>query len=151
MRLVEPLPMPRGTLKVSVFRGIALLLCIAGVACSGDDGVEHRITLEVQDGWIREPGSECAGSRPFLYVHREAPFEVQDANGDTVDSGRLPEGTAVEAANEDLEVPRVPTFCRFEFTLSLPEGDDYRLVLEEGDPLEFPDGSPPADVELILP
>lgn len=133
-------------------RGVALVLCVIGVACSSSAGTEHRATLEVRDGWIREPGAECAGSRPFLYVHREAAFRVEESSsGEVVARGELPEGRAVEALREELGVARVPTFCRFRFTVSLPSRGDYRFVLEEGEPLEFSVGTASSDVTLVLP
>ena len=130
-------------------RGIALVLSLA--ACTGDAGLDYRMTLEVRDAGIRTPGTECAGSRPFLFVHRDAPYRVEEAtSGEEIASGELPPGTAVEAFPEDLEVPRVPTFCRFRFTVALPRAGDYRLVLEEGEPLEFSAGRESRDVTLVL-
>ncbi len=109
------------------------------------------MTLEVRDAWVRAPGEECAGSRPFLYVHRDAPYRVEDAStGEEVASGELPAGTAVEAFPEDLEVPRVPTFCLFRFTVALPRAGDYRFVLEEGDPVEFSAQRESRDVTIVL-
>jgi len=135
-----------------VSRGLALLLCIVGTACSASADVDQKVTLEVRDGWIREPDSECAGSRPFLYVHRSSPFRVEEgASGKVVARGVLPEGKAVEAMREDLGAARVPTFCRFRFTISLPGPGDYRLVLDEGGPLGFSTRSESSDVKLIIP
>ena len=130
---------------------IALVLAVVGSGCTAGNGVDQRVTLEVRDGWIREPGSECAGSRPFLYVHEGAPFRVErGSSGEVVAEGTLPTGTAVEAVREDLGVRRVPTFCRFRFTVSLPSGD-HRLVLDEGSPLEFTTDGEPSDVTLLIP
>ena len=122
-------------------RAGALLLCLAASAGCGSGGAGYPVTLEVQDGWIREPGAACAGSRPFLYVHRDAVYRVLDADGEAVATGGLPDGRAVEAYNEDLGVPKVPTFCRFRFSVTVPEPGDYRLALEQGDPLAFSAGS----------
>jgi hypothetical protein len=118
-----------------------LLLCLPFViACAGSDGAgsELRLTLEVQDGWVREPGEECAGSRPYLYAHRSAPYRIEAAaGGDVVGSGSLPAGTAVEAHNDELGVKRVPTFCRFRLSVEIPDDGEYMLVLPEGRPLKF--------------
>src|SRR5919108_996620 len=115
--------------------GVALLALLALLAFSatacGVSGRQYAITLEVQDGWIRSPGAECAGSIPFLFVHPTGPFRVEDRAGNVLASGELPDGIAVEAYNEDLEVPRVPTFCRFRLEAELPGPGDYRLQLEE--------------------
>ena len=131
-----------------MFRGAALVLCLLGAACAGEPNVD--ITLEVRDGWVREPGTECAGSRPFLFVHRDAEFRVEDPDGRVVASGLLPPGEAVEALNEELGVPRVPTFCRFVFGVEVPEPGDYRLVLEQGSPLEFTLQGEARDVTLVI-
>ena len=124
------------------------LLAFSATAC-GVSGRQYAITLEVQDGWIRSPGAECAGSIPFLFVHPTGPFRVEDRAGNVLASGELPDGIAVEAYNEDLEVPRVPTFCRFRLEAELPGPGDYRLQLEEGPPLEFSAGSGP--ILVIIP
>ena len=54
--------------------------------------------------------------------------------------GELPDGRAVMAYNEDLGAPRVPTFCRFRLSASLPEPGPYRMILETGPPLELTAG-----------
>ena len=129
-------------------RGAALVLCLAAVACAR--GTEYPVTLEVRDGWVREPGAECAGSRPFLFAHRDAPFRVETPRGASVASGELPAGTAVEALRQEVGAPRVPTFCRFRFSLSLPGRGRYRFELEGGvHPLELVAGRGP--VTLIIP
>jgi hypothetical protein len=123
-------------------RACAALLVLLATACGGS-GSQYTITLEVQDAWIRLPGAECAGSIPYLFVHRTGPFQIVDRAGEVVASGELPGGVAVEAFHEDLEVPRVPTFCRFRIDAELPGPGDYRLVLERGSPLAFSVGSGP--------
>jgi hypothetical protein len=99
---------------------------------------------------VREPGAECAGSIPFLYVHRTGPYRVESGD-EVVADGELPGGVAVEAYNEDLEVPRVPTFCRFRIEASLPEPGPYRLILEEGSPLEFDVGDEDTPILVTIP
>jgi hypothetical protein len=142
----------RGALRSAAPWGLALLMCTAGVACSGDGGHEHEITLEVRDGWIRVPGSECAGSRPLLYVHRDAEFQIEArSDGRVVSEGALPAGEAVKAVDEDLESERVPTFCRFRFEVSIPGNGDYEFVMDEGTPVDFSIDSDTSDVSLTLP
>ena len=133
--------------------GVAgLALCFMAASCTAGGGVELPVTLEVQDGWIREPGSECAGSRPFLYVHAGAPFHIESSSEErVVADGSLPGGIAVEASREDLEVSRVPTFCRFRFSVPVREPGDYRFVLDEGAPLEFSIDNEQSEVGLIIP
>jgi len=108
-----------------------------GCASADQPQRQHDIILQVMDGNVREPGVECAGARPFLYVHAGARFDVTDAGGEVLASGPLPPGVAVEAFNDDLEVDRVPTFCVFTVSIELPDRAAYRLVLEEGDPVSF--------------
>lgn len=125
--------------------GIGLVSWLFASACAGSEaaGPVLPLTLEVQDGWVREPGIECAGSRPYLYVHRGAAYRIEEARtGEAVDSGSLPGGTAVEAYREDLDLPRAPTFCRFRLSMRYLGDGDYRLVLAQGDSLAFSvDGS----------
>ena len=129
-----------------------LALGIAGVGCSQDSGIERPVTLQVRDGWIREPGTECSGSRPFLYVHKDAAFLVEEGDGEEkISEGSLPAGVAEEAVDEDLEAERVPTFCTFQFTVSVPEPGDYELIFDEGAPLEFSVTEEPSEVTLVLP
>jgi hypothetical protein len=128
-------------------RACVALLVFMATACGGS-GRQYAITLEVQDGWIRSPGAQCAGSIPYLFVHRTGTFRIEDRAGEVVASGELPDGIAVEAFHEDLEVPRVPTFCRFHIAAELPGPDAYRLVLEKGSPLEFSAGSGPILVTI---
>jgi len=133
---------------------LAVAFCLVTAACTADGGprLEYTVELEVRDGWVREPGTGCSGSRPFLHVHRDAGYRIEEqGGGEVVASGTLPEGRAVEALREDLGVPRVPTFCRFTFTLGLPERGDFRFVLEEGVPLPFSAGEPSRPVTLIIP
>lgn len=109
---------------------------LAGCGEAGGGGA-LTVRLDVRDGELRAPGAHCAGSVPFLYVHASAPYRVEDGNGATVARGRLPQGRAVEAFNEDLGVPRVPTFCRMRFEVQAPERAEYRLVLDGHEPLRF--------------
>ncbi len=114
-------------------------ISLVAVACqpsAGRSGTEIR--LVVTDGHIRAPGDECAGSGPYLYVHAEASYAVEDAGGKVIAGGRLPAGRAIEAdPSIGWTVPRVPTFCALEFAVAdLPSGS-YRIRLEGGEPLPF--------------
>jgi hypothetical protein len=118
---------------------------VAGAGCSGSgDDVEASIRLVVQDKNIRTEGVECAGARPFHYVHAGAPFTVEAEDGTVVADGTLPAGRA-ENAEPEIEwgVDRIPTFCVLEFDVDLPERPGYRLRLERGLPLEFAVDSEP--------
>jgi hypothetical protein len=123
---------------------LAISVAVAAAACGpapeeGGPG-DVRLTMQVlvRDGTIRNPGVECSGSRPFLYVHANAAYRVEDAaTEEPLLTGSLPAGTAIEAYDEDLGVPRVPTFCLVSWPVVLPPRDEYRLVLEEGEPVAF--------------
>jgi hypothetical protein len=113
----------------------ALLLA----ACGGDGGsVDARLRLVVPDNNIRVEGVECAGARPFAYVHAGAPYTVEASDGTVVAEGRLPAGRAANAdPTIDWGVARIPTVCVMELSLDLPERPRYELHLEEGPPLRF--------------
>lgn len=106
--------------------------------------------LDVRDGALRAPGEQCAGSVPFLYLHGTAPYRLEDGDGTTVATGRLPQGRAVPALREELGVPRVPTFCRMRFAVRAPERREYRLVVDERESLRF-SASSDRSVELSVP
>jgi hypothetical protein len=116
------------------------LAVLALGACGGsDDGQDLRITLVVEDKNIRVEDSECAGARPFQYVHAQAGFELEDGAGKPVADGELPAGHAVNAdPTIDWGVDRIPTFCVFDLELDdVPRRDRYSLRLGEGSALPF--------------
>jgi hypothetical protein len=134
---------------------LGALLVLAGCAGSGGDGRDLRISLAVEDKNIRAEGDECAGARPFGYVHAEAGYALEDGSGDVLEQGTLPAGHAVNAdPSIDWGVERIPTFCVFELELDgVPPRETYALRLAEGNPLPF-DGSRAEGgepVELVLP
>jgi hypothetical protein len=121
--------------------GAALALAVLALgACGGsDDGQDLKITLVVEDKNIRVEDSECAGARPFQYVHAQAGFELEDDAGKAVADGELPAGRAVNAdPTIDWGVERIPTFCVFELELDdVPRRSRYQLKLSEGSTLPF--------------
>ena len=122
-------------------RRLALLVAVAALAgCGGSgDGLDVRITLVVEDKNIRVEGSECAGARPFHYVHAEAAYALEDADGEVLAEGELPAGRAADAdPSVDWGVERIPTFCVLELELDdVPRRPGYTLRLERGEPLPF--------------
>jgi hypothetical protein len=119
---------------------VLTLAVLALGACGGsDDGQDLRITLVVEDKNIRVEDSECAGARPFQYVHAQAGFELEDGAGNAVADGELPAGHAVNAdPTIDWGVDRIPTFCVFDLELDdVPRRDRYSLRLGEGSALPF--------------
>ena len=118
---------------------LALAVLALGACGGSDDGMDMRITLVVEDKNIRVEDSECAGARPFQYVHAQAGFVLDDGAGEEVADGELPAGRAVNAdPSIDWGVDRIPTFCVFELELDdVPRRDGYALRLGEGSPLPF--------------
>jgi len=119
---------------------LATVVCLLALAMSGCEtaGRAAKLQVAVRDEALRVPGSPCAGTRPFLYIHNTAPYRIVDpADGSTLVSGDLPDGVAVRVLEEPLAVEREPTNCEFTFDVRLPERERYRLVLDEGDPFPF--------------
>ena len=114
------------------------LLALSGCG-GGGDGRDVRIALVVEDKNIRAEGEECAGARPFHYVHAEARYALEDADGAVLAEGELPAGTAVNADPAiEWGVERIPTFCSFELELEdVPPRESYALRLPAGRPLPF--------------
>lgn len=131
-------------------RAAAALAALSAVAgCSDSPDVEADIRLVVPDKNIRTEGIECAGARPYHYVHAGARFTIEAGDGNVVAEGELPAGHAENAEPEiDWNVPRIPTFCVMVFEVDLPERPGYRLRLERGAPLEFVVADEP--VELVV-
>jgi len=116
---------------------LAGLIALTGAGC-GPAGRAATLQVVVRDDALRVAGSPCAGTRPFLYIHRTAGYRIEDpADGTTLVSGELPDGVAVRVLEEPLGVEREPTNCEFTFDAQLPVRERYRLVLERGDPLPF--------------
>jgi hypothetical protein len=119
---------------------LAILVGLFAFSPSGCEpsGRAAKLQVAVLDETLRVPGSPCAGTQPFLYVHHTAPYRIEDsADGTTLVSGELPDGVAVRVLEEPLAVEREPTNCEFTFDVRLPERERYRLVLEQGDPFPF--------------
>ncbi len=137
-------------------RTLAAALAVLAVAGCGSssDGLDVRITLVVEDENIRVEGSECAGARPFQYVHAKAAYTLEDGGGDALAEDELPAGHAVNAdPSIDWGVERIPTFCVFELRLDdVPRRQTYALRLDRGSPLPFDasfvDGGEPVRLTL---
>jgi len=120
---------------------VAIIGLVGGVGCSasGDDLVDIHLRVIVPDGHIRQEGVECAGARPFQFVHAKARYVVETQDGSMLAEGELPAGRAVNAdPSIDWDVEKIPTFCVTELdVLDLPKQRRYQLRLEEGRALEF--------------
>ena len=118
---------------------VAGLLGVAGCGGGGEETVEARLRLVVPDNNIRVEGVECAGARPFRYIHRGTPYTLETPDGTVLEEGELPAGRA-ENADPSIEwgVERIPTVCVMELSLTgLPEHPRYQLRVEGGPPLPF--------------
>ncbi|MET8908859.1 hypothetical protein [Micromonospora sp. NPDC004551] len=114
---------------------------LTGVLTACGDAEEARkamtVRVLVRDINIRPAGVECAGTGPYTHFHNRSPFQVVDAAGRTLAEGALSPGRSVATFAEDLEVPRVPTYCEFAVPVDLVARDAYRLIV---------DGHPPVDL-----
>jgi hypothetical protein len=130
----------------------AALVGLAGCGGGGEDTIEARLRLVVPDNGIRVEGVECAGARPFEYVHPGARFALEASDGSVLVEGELPTGRAENAdPSIDWGVERIPTVCVMQLDLEdVPERPLYRLRLPEGRPLEFERSHLSADEPLQL-
>jgi hypothetical protein len=132
-----------------------LLAVLALGACGGSgDTLDLKITLVVEDENIRVEDTECAGARPFQYVHARSGFTLEDGAGKTVADGELPAGHAVNVdPTVDWGVERIPTFCVFDLEIDdVPRRAAYQLRLDQGSPLpfsaKFVEGGKPVELTL---
>jgi hypothetical protein len=93
----------------------------------------------IPDNNIRVEGAECAGARPFEYLHASAPYTLESADGEVLVEGELPAGHAENAEpGTDWGVEEIPTVCVMRLALGdVAEAETYVLRLPEGEPLEF--------------
>ncbi|HSK17228.1 MAG TPA: hypothetical protein VK915_13815 [Gaiellaceae bacterium] len=119
----------------------AAVLATPGCAgLDGDgDGVDVDVLLVTPDNNIRVEGIECAGARPFQYVHAGSRFTLEAEDGTVLYEGELPPGRAENAdPTIDWESDRMPTVCVFALEIDdVPEEARYVLAVEGGAPLSF--------------
>ncbi|MGI5152203.1 hypothetical protein ACQEVC_38520 [Plantactinospora sp. CA-294935] len=130
------------------------LLLLAPLAGCGDDEEPRAamtVRVLVRDINIRPEGVECAGTGPYTHFHNRAAYRVVDGDGETLAEGELPPGKSVRTFSEDLEVPRIPTFCEFAVPVSVADRDAYRLVVDDRRPIELTrdDSEGPALVAVV--
>ncbi|GAA3734260.1 hypothetical protein GCM10022225_15770 [Plantactinospora mayteni] len=130
------------------------LLLLAPLAGCGDDEEPRAamtVRVLVRDINIRPEGVECAGTGPYTYFHNRAAYRVVDGDGATLAEGELPAGKSVRTFEEDLEVPRIPTFCEFAVPVSVAERDAYRLIVDDRRPIPLTrdDSEGPALVAVV--
>ena len=136
-------PAPRthdmGVARVAV--AVAAVLVLLGGCSDGDATPDEgtaglTLRLVVPDGNIREPEVPCSGARGYRYAHPEAPFLIEDANGQEVASGTLPEGRAEKAFTLDLGDQRQPTVCVMMLDVPGVESlDGHVLVIDDHRPV----------------
>ncbi|MGH2697849.1 MAG: hypothetical protein ACRDJL_01445 [Actinomycetota bacterium] len=119
---------------------IVSVVLLALVSCGRSDTVDVRLLVVVADNEIRTEGVECAGARPYEYVHAGARFTLESQDGEDLAEGELPAGRAENAdPSIDWGVERIPTVCVMEVDLeNLSEHSGYQFRLEGGRPLRFP-------------
>lgn len=126
-----------------VGRKLLVLLPVLLVGAGCDRGAAAEATspttvrVLVRDINIREVGVDCAGTGPYVFLHRSAPYQVLDGAGKELARGELPSGTSMPAFDEDLEVKRVPTYCAFAIPVTVPERTGYRLAVGDQRPIEL--------------
>ena len=123
-------------------RRCGALLAAAAVLLSGcadaSEADEAGLTLRlvIPDAKIRVPGVPCSGASGFRFAHPETPFTIQNADGEEVASGELPEGVAEKAFNIDLGEERQPTVCVMMLNIpGVDTLDDHSLVIEDRSPV----------------
>ena len=134
---MHPMSIPRPAVRRYGAWLIAALIPLAGCADSSEASDEAGMTvrLVIPDANIREPDVPCSGASGFRYAHPEAPFTIEDADGQEVASGTLPEGTSEKAFNIDLGEERQPTVCVMMLDVPGVETlDDHFLVIDDGSP-----------------
>jgi hypothetical protein len=100
--------------RVGLLTLAAAANALGGCASSAEsDTPEASVTvrLVISDGNIRPPDVPCTGAGAFRYAHPEASYVIKDADGRTVASGSLPQGTSEKAWNLDLGDREQPTVC----------------------------------------
>jgi hypothetical protein len=93
---------------------VAVAAALAGCSDADPDAASEptqTVRLVIPDGNVRPPDVPCTGAGGFRYVHPEASYVIEDADGRVVASGSLPQGTSEEAWNIDLGDRRQPTVC----------------------------------------
>ncbi|WP_422770025.1 hypothetical protein ACN28C_25315 [Plantactinospora sp. WMMC1484] len=134
---------------------LALSLLLLGplAGCGGDEEPRSAMTVRVlvRDINIRSEGVECAGTGPYTYFHNRAAYRVVDGDGEVLAEGALPPGRSVRAFEEDLEVPRIPTYCEFTVPVTVAERDAYRLIVDDHRPIALTrnDAEGPALVAVV--
>lgn len=98
-----------GVVSVAVV-AVALGGCAAPESDS-PEGSGVTVRLVIPDGNIRPRDVPCTGAGGFRYAHPEAPYVIENAAGETVASGSLPQGTSEPAWSLDLGDRQQPTVC----------------------------------------
>jgi hypothetical protein len=133
---------------------VAAVLPLAGCADSSQASDDAGVTLRlvIPDSNIREPDVPCSGASGFRFAHPEAPFTIEDADGDEVASGTLPEGKAEKAFNIDLGDERQPTVCVMMVEVQGVETiDDHLFVIDDRSPVPInPNPSLDGMPEVVL-
>ncbi|MFJ2033640.1 hypothetical protein [Streptosporangium sp. NPDC087985] len=92
----------------------------------------QTIRLIIPDGNLRPLGTSCAGAGPYRFAHQEAPFAIEDGNGNEVARGVLPAGTSEKIMDVDFgAVKRQPTMCVMLLKVdAVRKPDEYLMVID---------------------
>jgi hypothetical protein len=132
-------PGARIRVAAAVASGVAVL-----IACSGNDEADPvaaatggvALRLVIPDATMRELEVPCSGARAFRFAHPQAPYTIEDPDGQAVAEGALPEGRAEKAFNVDLGDGRQPTVCVMSLEVAGVDSlDGHSLVIGERAPL----------------
>ncbi|MEV1288066.1 hypothetical protein [Micromonospora sp. NPDC049679] len=126
-----------GITALLIAAGLSTALVVTGCGAAAPAASPMTVRLLVRDINLRPAGVECAGTGPYVHVHRSASYQLVDGEGAVLHRGQLPAGTAVPAFEEDLEVERIPTYCAFAIPVEVPERGSYRLVIDDRPPIEL--------------
>jgi len=150
MSIPRPANLRYGAWLIAVAALVPLAGCAGGSEATDDSAATLR--LVIPDANIREPDVPCSGASGFRFAHPEAPFTIEDADGDEVASGALPEGKAEKAFNIDLGDERQPTVCVMMVDVQGVETlDDHFFVIDDRSPVPIkPNPSLDGIPEVVL-
>jgi hypothetical protein len=123
--------------RVGVAATVVALTALVGCAASeteSSSGSSVTVRLVIPDGNIRPPDVPCTGAGGFQYAHPEASYVIENAAGQAVASGSLPQGTSEKAWNLDLGGRRQPTVCVMMLEVAGVESVDDATLSIDGRP-----------------
>jgi hypothetical protein len=140
--------------------GVAATGMVLLTGCAGSDQADPvqeatggvALRLVIPDATMREPEVPCSGARAFRFAHPQAPYIIEDPDGQAVATGALPEGRAEKAFNVDLGDGRQPTVCVMSLEVAGVDSlDGHSLVIGDRTPLPISRNRSLGDIpEVVL-